>query len=444
MNEFYGLGLAPKLLTALEQLKFTTPTPIQKNAIPIALQGQDMVGIAQTGTGKTLAFGLPMIQRLAQTRGRGLILVPTRELALQVEESLQKVGQTIRLKTAVLIGGASMERQIQSLRRGPHIIIATPGRLIDHLERRTLKLDDVHVLVMDEADRMLDMGFQPQIKKILAVVPRSRQTMLFSATMPSEIVKLANQHMKTPVRVEIAASGTAAERVTQELFFVSKEAKAHLLKKLLEQYKGTVLVFSRTKHGAKKIAKFITGLGETASELHSNKSLSQRRAALDGFKSGRYRILVATDIAARGIDVTGIELVLNFDLPDNPEDYVHRIGRTGRAGLPGHAISFATPDQRGDVRGIERVMRSTLVVSKLPDLPVVQRTASQVQHRPTHGSTYQPQHNPAHSSTRQPQQQRRSPQHQRGQEPKTTAGYTEPKQFEFPNMPRKAKGRGRR
>lgn len=369
MNEFYGLGIAPKLLHAVEQLKFTTPTPIQKKAIPIALQSQDLIGIAQTGTGKTLAFGIPMIQRLAQTRGRGLILVPTRELALQVEAALLQIGRGIRLKTAVLIGGASMDRQLQQLRREPHIFIATPGRLIDHLERRTVNLKHVHVLVLDEADRMLDMGFQPQIKKILAVVPRERQTLLFSATMPAAIVKLANQHMKLPIRVEIAPAGTAAERVTQELFFVHKASKAALLKSCVEQYHGTILVFSRTKHGAKKIARFVNGLDVTAAEIHSNRSLSQRRAALEGFKTGRYRVLVATDIAARGIDVIGIELVINYDLPDNPEDYVHRIGRTGRAGMPGHAISFATPEQRGDVRGIERVIRSTLSVSKLPQLP---------------------------------------------------------------------------
>ncbi len=389
MNEFYGLGIAPKLLQALEQLKFSTPTPIQKNAIPVALQGQDLIGIAQTGTGKTMAFGIPMIQRLAQTRGRGLILLPTRELALQVDEALQQIGRSIRLKTAVLIGGASMDRQIQQLRREPHIIIATPGRLIDHLERRTVDLKYVHVLVLDEADRMLDMGFQPQIKKILAVVPRERQTLLFSATMPTDIVKLANQHMKLPIRVEIAPAGTAAERVTQELFFVRKEAKPALLKKILEQYHGTILVFSRTKHGAKKLTRFVNGLKESAAEIHSNRSLAQRRVALDGFKTGRYRILIATDIAARGIDVTGIELVINYDLPDNPEDYVHRIGRTGRAGLPGHAISFATPDQRGDVRGIERVIRSSLRVSQLPQLPVVHMPSTQRSAQPTRGRGYQ-------------------------------------------------------
>jgi len=369
MATFDQLKVAPELLSSLKHLNLTTPTPIQEKSIPIALDGKDMVGIAQTGTGKTLAFGLPMIQRLGLHKGRGLIILPTRELALQVDETFRKVASRLGLRTAVLIGGASMEKQRQMIGAKPHVIIATPGRLIDHLQGHTIKLDDVKILVLDEADRMFDMGFAPQIKKILAAVPKERQTMLFSATMPPEIMKLAAVHMKLPVRVEIARAGTSAERVSQELFFVAKEQKSRLLKKLLEQYKGTVLVFSRTKHGAKKICRSVIAMGYKAAEIHSNRSLSQRREALDGFKSGKYRVLVATDIAARGIDVTGIELVVNFDLPDQAEDYVHRIGRTGRAGLAGHAISFATPDQRRDVRDIERLMRKALTLSPLPELP---------------------------------------------------------------------------
>lgn len=366
---FYGLGIAPKLLEVLEKNKYTTPTPIQQQSIPIAIEGKDVIGIAQTGTGKTLAFGIPMIQRLAQVKGRGLVILPTRELALQVEESFQKIGRVIGLRTVVLIGGASMDRQVHGLRNKPHVIIATPGRLIDHMEQRTVKLDDVKVLVLDEADRMLDMGFAPQIKRILQAVPSDRQTMLFSATMPQEIVKIASGYMKLPVRVEIARQGTTADRVTQELFVVTRDDKTRLLEKILSDYHGSVLVFSRTKHGAKKIVATVRAMGHQAAEIHANRSLAQRREALEGFKTGKYRVLVATDIAARGIDVTGIELVINFDLPDNPDDYVHRIGRTGRAGLSGRAISFATPDQGRDVRDIEKLTRNYLPISELPPLP---------------------------------------------------------------------------
>jgi ATP-dependent RNA helicase RhlE len=366
---FFGLGIAPKLLEILDRLKYVTPTPIQIKSIPIAIEGKDVIGIAQTGTGKTLAFGIPLIQRLAQGKGKALIILPTRELALQVEETIKKLGHSIGLRTAVLIGGAAMHGQLIALRAKPHVIIATPGRLIDHLEQRTISLTDVNILVLDEADRMLDMGFAPQINKILATVPAQRQTMLFSATMPAEIVTIANKYMKLPVRVEIARAGTAAERVAQEIFVVRKDDKIRLLDKMLTDYHGTVLVFSRTKHGAKKIARDVRNMGHTSSEIHANRSLAQRREALDGFKNGKYRVLVATDIAARGIDVKGIELVINFDLPDNAEDYVHRIGRTGRAGHEGRAISFATPDQTSDVRAIERLMRMNLPKTKLPELP---------------------------------------------------------------------------
>lgn len=371
---FYGLGIAPKLLDILDTHKFTTPTPIQQKSIPIGIEGKDIIGIAQTGTGKTLAFGIPLIQRLAQTRGQALVILPTRELALQVEETLHKIGSKIGLRTAVLIGGASMHLQIQMIRKNPHVLIVTPGRLIDHLEQKTVSLKDTRILVLDEADRMLDMGFAPQIKRILQAVPQDRQTMLFSATMPAEIVKIASTYMKLPVRVEIARQGTTADKVTQELFMVSKEDKVRLLHKLLQEYHGSTLVFSRTKHGAKKIAAALRHIGFSSSEIHSNRSLAQRKEALEGFKSGKYRVLVATDIAARGIDVRGIELVINFDLPDQAEDYVHRIGRTGRAGQSGRAISFATPDQGRDVRDIERLTRVMLPISKLPELPPAVKT----------------------------------------------------------------------
>ena len=367
-STFYGLGIAPRLLEILAKLNFTVPTPIQEQAIPVAIEGKDLIGIAQTGTGKTLAFRIPIIQHIAQSKAEGMIILPTRELALQVDEALRQVGHTLGLKTAVLIGGASIRPQIDALRRHPHIVIGTPGRIIDHLEQRTLSLANISILVLDEADRMLDMGFAPQIKRVLTAVPKNRQTMLFSATMPDDIVRIANQHMKLPLRVEIARPGTAAERVTQELFIVKKENKTSLLGKLLGEYRGSVLVFSRTKHGARKICRSIKDMRISASEIHSNKSLAQRREALDGFKSGKYRVLVATDIASRGIDVTGIEVVINYDLPENPGDYVHRIGRTGRAGAMGRAISFAMPDEKDSVRAIEKLLRTVIDVSKHPEI----------------------------------------------------------------------------
>lgn len=366
---FDNLGIAPKLLAILEKHRFLQPTPIQYQAIPAALSGKDVVGIAQTGTGKTLAFGLPMIQRLGQQRGQGLVLVPTRELALQVDEQLRSLGHSVGLKTAVIIGGASAQQQRERLRLHPHIIIATPGRLVDHLQQKNITLNQVTVLVLDEADRMFDIGFAPQIKRIIALLPTARQTMLFSATMPPAVATLAGQYMKLPLRLEVAPSGTAAAGVAQEVFIVSREAKAQLLDKILADYHGSVLLFSRTKHGAKKIAAAVRHLGHTATEIHSNRSLAQRRAALDGFKRGTYRVLVATDIAARGIDVVGISLVINYDLPDNSEDYVHRIGRTGRAGSAGKAISFVAPEERGEIRNIEKLIRKTIPILALPVLP---------------------------------------------------------------------------
>jgi len=381
---FDGLGIAPKILEILDSLHFTIPTPIQYQSIPTALSGKDIMGIAQTGTGKTLAFGIPMIQRLATSGGNGLIVLPTRELALQVDEAISKIGRGLNIRTAVLIGGQNMNRQIGLLRRNPDIIIVTPGRLIDHLDRRTISLSKVSVLVLDEADRMLDMGFAPQIKRILLNVPKERQTMLFSATMPPNIIQIARAYMKLPVRVEVAPSGSAATNVTHEIFIVRKESKLVLLENVIKEYKGSTLIFTRTKFGAKKIAYAVRKMGYTSSEIHSDRSLSQRLKALSGFKNGAYQFLVATDIAARGIDVTNIELIVNFDLPNSAEDYVHRIGRTGRAGHSGHAISFAMPNQKYDIRIIERLIKKQLPISKLPDLPQI---------KPGQDSVYKPDDN---------------------------------------------------
>lgn len=365
-NGFYGLGIAPAILEILERLRFKTPTSIQTSAIPAAVDGKDVVGIAETGTGKTLAFGIPMIQTIARKKGQGVILLPTRELALQVDAELHKIGKPLGLKTAVLIGGMPMKSQMVAISRNPHIIIATPGRLIDHLNQKIVKLDRVNILVLDEADRMLDMGFQPQIQRILQAVPKDRQTMLFSATIPLEIMKIAGDYMKLPVHIEVAPSGTAPENVTQEIFIVEKVAKSRLLNTLLKEHRGSTLVFTRTKFGAKKVTKALRVLGESVAEIHSNRSLAQRREALEGFRSGRFRVLVATDIASRGIDVKGIETVINYDLPSQAEDYVHRIGRTGRMGKAGHAISFAMPEERNEVRSIERLMRKSVPVSPPP------------------------------------------------------------------------------
>ncbi|RKY42529.1 MAG: ATP-dependent helicase [Candidatus Makaraimicrobium thalassicum] len=366
---FDGLGIAPKILEVLDRLKFTQPTPIQHKAIPIAIEGTDIIGVAQTGTGKTLAFAIPVIQRLSRNKGQCLVLVPTRELALQVNEAFREIALLFGIKTVVIIGGVPMQAQLKVLKKNPRVIIATPGRLIDHMNQRTLRLNEVEVLILDEADRMLDMGFKPDIERILKFVPKKRQTMLFSATIPGEVVSIGAVHMKLPVHVEVAPSGTAAERIIQELFIVKKEAKKKLLANLLDQYRGPVLLFSRTKRGAGKIKRLIKEMGHNAAEIHSDRTLKQRREALEGFKRGKYRILVATDIAARGIDVVGIETVINYDLPDDTENYVHRIGRTGRAGHKGRAISFATPEQGNDIRNIEKLIKTALPVSEHPELP---------------------------------------------------------------------------
>ncbi|MFA6992921.1 MAG: DEAD/DEAH box helicase [Candidatus Gracilibacteria bacterium] len=413
-STFENLGISQRILDILTKINFVKPTPIQHQSIPAALEGKDLIGIAQTGTGKTLAFGVPMIQHLGKLNGTGLIIAPTRELAIQIDETFRKIGQYLGLRTAVLIGGENIGRQIGLLIRKPHVIIATPGRLIDHLQQGTVNLNTVKILVLDEADRMFDMGFAPQLKKILERVPKERQTLLFSATMPSEIVKIATHHMKLPIRVEVAPSGTVAEKVEQEIIIVRKDGKQGVLKKLLDEHHGSILIFSRTKHGAKKIAQGIKMMGHAAAEIHSNRSLGQRKEALEGFKKGKYKVLVATDIAARGIDVQNIELVINYDLPDNPDDYVHRIGRTARAGREGKAISLATPEQRRDVQIIERIIKKTLPVKHADGTKVERHTSDSSQQRHQQHRTQRSGHGPKSNFFQRRRNARKSPRRNSG------------------------------
>lgn len=329
------------------------------------------MGIAQTGTGKTLAFIVPIVEYLARTHKQALVILPTRELAAQVDEMFRAIAQPFGFRSGLIIGGSSIYKQRQVIRKKPHALIGTPGRIIDHITNNSLHLRNVGIVVLDEADRMFDMGFAPQISQILNTVPSERQTMLFSATMPKDIISLAVTYMKSPVRVEVDRTGTVGEKITQEFFIVNKSQKYHLLERMLSERARTVLIFSRTKYGAKRICRDIRCMGHNAAEIHSNLSQSQRKRSLEGFKSGKVPILVATDIAARGIDVTNIDLVLNYDMPDNPNDYIHRAGRTGRAGQSGHAVSFIAPDQREKMYRIERLLRKKLSITPLPSLPNV-------------------------------------------------------------------------
>lgn len=374
--KFSDLGISASILDILKKMNLETPTPIQIKTIPVGISGQDLIGVAQTGTGKTFSYGIPMLERIGQSKGQGLVIAPTRELASQVEESLKKLGQLLGLRTALLIGGEAMDRQLFQLRKKPHIVVATPGRLIDHLKRRTYKLDLVNVLVLDEADMMLDMGFAPQIQEILKQAPKERQTMLFSATMPATIVKIAATFMKLPVSIEVAPPGTTVAQIDQEIFIINNDERFGHLLKILNRYAGSVLVFVRTKHGVKGLTLKLQALGHKAVEIHSNLSLSRRKAALGGFKSKKDRILVATDVAARGLDINAIELVVNYNLPDNSEDYVHRIGRTGRAGLGGKAITFATPSEQKEIYAIERLINKSIKRTEYVKFNVVPRSAS--------------------------------------------------------------------
>ena len=358
-SNFHALGLSDALLQDLAAAGFSSPTPIQEQAIPPALTGRDVIGCAQTGTGKTAAFVIPMVERLAALpKGQplALILAPTRELALQTLTTIEKLGRSRRVSATVIVGGADMQAQVRGLRQRPEILVATPGRLLDHMWNGTISLSSIKMLVLDEADRMLDMGFAPQINQILDALPEERQTLLFSATLPTDLARLVHASVNNPVRVMVAPSATTADGVTQAVHHTSHDAKADLLLSLLGADKDTALVFTRTKHRADRLGRMLGSAGHRVAVLHGDRSLSQRRAALDGFKRGTFRVLVATDIAARGIDVANIGHVINFDLPNCPEDYVHRIGRTARMKTTGRATSFVTGEDHQQLRDIERLL----------------------------------------------------------------------------------------
>jgi ATP-dependent RNA helicase RhlE len=367
VTTFRDLQLSEKSLATLERAGFEQPTPIQARAIPPALAGKDVIGTAATGTGKTAAFLLPIIERLTGKTGtRALVLAPTRELALQIGEELERFGRGRHVRGAVVIGGVGMGQQTQAFRDRREVIIATPGRLVDHLQQGTARLDDVEVLVLDEADRMLDMGFKPQLTRILQRLPRARQTMLFSATMGGEVSEFAATHLRDPVRVEVVRSGTTAERAEQQVFLCSQEEKVPLLLALLARDDQSTLVFTRTKRRADRVWKAVVRAGHKAARIHADRTQGQRRQALDGFKDGSYRVLVATDIAARGIDVAEIGHVVNFDLPHVAEDYVHRVGRTARAEASGRASAFSSPEETSLLREIERLTRKALPRADVP------------------------------------------------------------------------------
>jgi ATP-dependent RNA helicase RhlE len=363
---FDELGLKPAFLRACESAGYTEPTPIQERAIPVLLTGADLIGCAETGTGKTAAFLLPTLQRMSERKRPGvrvLVLAPTRELVSQINESYRTLAPKGSVRCAAVIGGASMSRQTDALRKGAGVVVATPGRLLDHLERGSVDLSHVEVLVLDEADRMLDMGFLPQIRRILAEIPRERQTLLFSATMSESIEQLARSTMKSPELIEVSRRGAAATTVEQKAYVVATESKTALLLDLLERERDTferVLVFTRTRRGAERLSHILRAREHAADEIHADRTQPQREAALQGFKDGRTRVLVATDIAARGIDVDSVSHVINYDVPQFPEDYVHRVGRTGRAGATGRAITLVTPVEEPSMRAIERLTGQTV------------------------------------------------------------------------------------
>jgi len=391
---FVSLGVAEPILRALAAENYTHPTPIQAKAIPALLEGRDLLGIAQTGTGKTAAFGLPLLQKLsighvppAPKQARALILAPTRELAVQIEQSLRTYGRFLNLKLAVILGGVSQNNQVRAMARGVDILVATPGRLLDLVQQKHVRLDAVESFIVDEADRMLDMGFIRDVRKLVAQLPKKRQSMLFSATMPDDIARLAHEMLIEPQRIEIAPQGRTADRVAQKLYFVPMPQKRQLLSELLKDASlNRVIVFTRTKHGANRVAEHLSRTGVVAEAIHGNKSQNARQRALEMFRDGKARVLVATDIAARGIDIDNISHVVNFELPNEPESYVHRIGRTARAGTEGIAISFCDASERNYLRDIERLIRMKIevVAHDLPELTEEQRRQMDEPRRP-HG-----------------------------------------------------------
>ena len=368
MTTFAEFGLAEAITRALTEEKYVTPTPIQAQTVPLVMNGGDIIGIAQTGTGKTAAFALPILNRLAanpirveRKTCRVLVLSPTRELSGQILDSFRAYGRHLRLQTALAIGGVPMGRQVRSLLNGVDVLVATPGRLLDLIQQNALRLNGVEVLVLDEADRMLDMGFIHDIRKIVAKVPAQRQTLMFSATMPKEIAELAAQMLKNPQRVAVTPEATTVERLDQRVIHLDHGAKSEILSEILRaEPVNRALVFTRTKHGADKVVRALNKSGIAAEAIHGNKSQNQRERVLTAFRAGRVRTLVATDIAARGIDVEGVSHVINYDLPNIPESYVHRIGRTARAGADGIAISFCSRDEAPFLRNIERLIRITI------------------------------------------------------------------------------------
>jgi ATP-dependent RNA helicase RhlE len=366
LTSFNDFGLAEPILRALAEEKYVTPTPIQAQTVPLALEGRDVIGIAQTGTGKTAAFALPILNHLFNKRqrperksARVLVLSPTRELSGQIADSFRTYGRHIRpLDIALAIGGVPINRQVRAVARGVEVLVATPGRLLDLVNQRALTLNQIEVLVLDEADRMLDMGFIHDIKRIVTMLPKQRQTLFFSATMPQEITRLADQMLNNPARVAVTPQSTTVERIAQRVILTDKASKTALLTEVLQTEKiDRVLVFTRTKHGADKVVRALEKIGHPAEAIHGNKSQNQRERVLAAFRSGSLRTLIATDIAARGIDVDGVTHVVNYDLPNVPESYVHRIGRTARAGADGVAISFCDHEERAFLRDIERLIR---------------------------------------------------------------------------------------
>jgi len=370
--DFTHLGLAPRLVARLREQGLTRPTPIQAGAIPPALDGRDVLGIAQTGTGKTAAFGLPLVSALAASavkpaprQVRGLVLAPTRELATQIVDTLQALaGAGAPLRMALVVGGRSINPQIARLARGTDILVATPGRLIDLIDRRAVDLGGTHFLVLDEADQMLDIGFIHALRRIAPLLPRQRQTMMFSATMPGQMAELARDYLRDPVRIEVSPPGRVADKVTHSVHFVAREGKQALLIDLLDGHREErALVFARTKHGSERLMRQLENAGFAVASIHGNKSQGQRDRALSAFRAGRVRILVATDVAARGIDIPGVGHVYNYDLPNVPENYVHRIGRTARAGAEGRAIAFCSEDEMAELRAIEKALGNSVEIA---------------------------------------------------------------------------------